>query len=194
MNLINQYLDYLKTVRRYSLRTVSIYKSALDNFVRKYSACDDHALLALLNVSELRSYQVHMLDAMKLSPKTVNLNMSVLSGFCRFLIQKGELQSNPVTLVTRPKVGKRIPEFFRREVLDDYFNATQYDASEDMLDAFRQIHSTDMGRKLYERRLARLIIAVLYGLGIRRAELIGMNVGSVDFGRKIVKIRGKGDK
>ena len=29
---------------------------------------------------------------------------------------------------------------------------------------------------------------------MRRSELIGLNVGSVDFGRKVVKVRGKGDK
>jgi len=31
-------------------------------------------------------------------------------------------------------------------------------------------------------------------LGLRRSELIGLDVGNVDFGRKVVKVRGKGDK
>ena len=36
--------------------------------------------------------------------------------------------------------------------------------------------------------------SLLYNLGIRRGELISMNISSVDFGRKVVKIIGKGNK
>ena len=42
--------------------------------------------------------------------------------------------------------------------------------------------------------LVRLIISMLYSLGLRRAELIGLNIGDIDFGRNVVKVRGKGDK
>jgi integrase/recombinase XerC len=35
---------------------------------------------------------------------------------------------------------------------------------------------------------------MLYCLGLRRSELISLNVSSVDFGRKVVKVHGKGDK
>ena len=35
---------------------------------------------------------------------------------------------------------------------------------------------------------------MLYSLGLRRAELIGLTIGDVDFGRNVVKVRGKGDK
>ena len=35
---------------------------------------------------------------------------------------------------------------------------------------------------------------MLYGTGLRRSELISLNVGDVDFGRKVVKVVGKGNK
>jgi integrase/recombinase XerC len=38
------------------------------------------------------------------------------------------------------------------------------------------------------------LISLLYNLGLRRAELISLTVGSIDFGRNIVKVTGKGDK
>ena len=194
MNLIRQYIDYIRVVRRYSPRTVSIYESALSDFASARDVVDDASLLKALNLSELRSYQVSMLDRASLSPKTVNLNMSVLSGFCRFLIQKGVLRSNPVSLLSRPKVGRRIPEFYKQESMEDYFRKTEYISSADALDAFLQALDTDTGCHLYEGRLARLIISLLYGLGVRRSELIGMTLGNIDFGRKVVKIHGKGDK
>ena len=104
------------------------------------------------------------------------------------------IDSNPVSLVARPKQEKRLPEFYRKESMDTYWTTTEYFASEESLLAFLQAPHSDSGKSLYESRLARVIINTLYSLGIRRSELIGMSIGSVDFGRKIVKIHGKGDK
>ena len=59
---------------------------------------------------------------------------------------------------------------------------------------FENESSTDSGKKYYKALLERVIISTLYSLGIRRSELIGLSVGDVDCGRKVVKVRGKGDK
>ena len=104
------------------------------------------------------------------------------------------MKSNPVSLVPRPKVGKRLPEFFRKEAMDAYFARTQYYVSEESLDAMRADVRCKTVRELYENRLRRLIISMLYCLGLRRSELVSLNVSSVDFGRKVVKVHGKGDK
>lgn len=197
MDIFDKYISYIRDVRRYSERTVSIYSDVLDNYVRvTHGGADvtDDELLASLNPSEIRSYEVNMLDA-GLSPRTVGMHLSALSGFCRFLVSKELLKSNPVKLVPKPKQQKRLPSYFRKEALDGYFNMTDemvFDRSG--LEAFKQEPDTESGAELYKKRLARLIISLLYGLGLRRSELIGMNISDVDFGRKVVKVRGKGDK
>jgi len=48
--------------------------------------------------------------------------------------------------------------------------------------------------KIWKRRRDRLVIRILYDTGIRRSELIGLNRNSVDFGRKVVHVLGKGNK
>jgi len=197
MDLIRRYLDYVSGIRRYSPRTADIYEAVMQDFVSVVLAGEertDDGLVAALNISELRSYQMRLLDDEKKSPKTVSQHMSVLSGFCRFLMKEGLLESNPVRLVPRPHHEKRIPVFYRKDSMDEYFSSTDYFASREDLEAFLQAPFTDVGERSYKKRLARLIINTLYSLGIRRSELIGMMVGSVDFGRKVVKIRGKGDK
>ena len=184
-------------IRRYSPRTADIYEAVMQDFVSVVLAGEertDDGLVAALNISELRSYQMRLLDDEKKSPKTVSQHMSVLSGFCRFLMKEGLLESNPVRLVPRPHQEKRIPVFYRKDSMDEYFSSTDYFASREDLEAFLQAPFTDVGERSYKKRLARLIINALYSLGIRRSELIGMMIGSVDFGRKVVKIRGKGDK
>ncbi|MCQ2148895.1 MAG: tyrosine-type recombinase/integrase [Bacteroidales bacterium] len=46
----------------------------------------------------------------------------------------------------------------------------------------------------YEQRLGRLIVSLLYNTGIRRAELLSLTVSSLDRGRSVLRVKGKGDK
>ena len=195
--IIDSYISYVKTVKRYSQRTVQLYEDVIRRYAEVTSGTvepDDSDLLDSLNVSQIRSYQVHLMDKEKLSPKSVRLHLSALSGFCRYLIKEGLISSNPVRLVPRPKVEKRLPQFYRKEVLAAYFMDSELNASEQYLEQFISIPHTRPGKQLYEDRLARLIISMLYSTGLRRSELILLDLGDVDFGRKVVKVVGKGNK
>ena len=199
MDIVSKYISYVKTIRRYSQRTVEIYESVLANFIP--FACDgdadpsdDHILESLVT-SVIRSYEVHLLDSdPPHKPSTVNQHISVLSGFCKYLVKEGLLRSNPVKLITRPKVESRLPVFFKKEGMDEYFAKTDWYASREELESFKQDWNTKQGKVSYEKRLARAIISTLYSLGLRRSELIGMAIGDMDFGRKVVKVKGKGNK
>ncbi len=201
MDLIDRYISYVSDVRRYSERTAVSYAEilrAFAHFVAERNDGDgvmscDRELVAALNPSEIRSYEVYLLDTKGDCPKTVNLHISVLSGFCNYLVRQGLLKHNPVRQVSRPKVEKRLPEFFRQDALEGYFVETERYASQEYLDAFCESPQSDYAKKIYERRLARLIISLLYGLGLRRSELIGLNIRSVDFGRGVVNVLGKGN-
>lgn len=198
MPAIDRYIRYVRDVRRYSARTVAIYEDVLRDYVRETFGEDaevsDSELAESLNKSEIRRYEVALLDGRGLLPKTVNLHLSALSGFCRFLVKEGMLNSNPVSLVPKPKVEKRLPAFYRSDAMERYFTTTGIYASREFLDIFKGCAYSPDGKELYERRLSRLLISTLYSLGVRRSELIGLTVGSVDFGRKVVKVHGKGDK
>ena len=155
---------------------------------------DKHIIESLIP-SIIRSYEVHLLDAdPPKTPRTVNLHLSVLSGFCKYLVKEGYINSNPVKLIARPKVESRLPVFYKKEGMDEYFKNTDWFASADELESFSQDWNTKQGKESYEKRLARAIISTLYSLGLRRSELIGMTIGDMDFGRKVVKVKGKGNK
>ena len=117
MKIIASYIEYVRNVRRYSERTVSIYEGVLNDYLAFISGKSEEPVtevvfLQALNVSEIREYEALMLDGRKpKSARTVNLHLSALSGFCRYLMQQGLLKSNPVKLVTKPKTEKRIPQF-----------------------------------------------------------------------------------
>ena len=110
--------------------------------------------------------------------RTVSLHMSVLSGFCKYLMRQGVLESNPVRLVARPKQEKRLPVFYRDESMKAYFEQTK--------------GVLEYGK--YADQLQRMILGMLFGTGIRRSELISLNRNSIDVSRRVLRVRGKGDK
>ncbi len=188
---------HISGVRRYSDRTCDIYSDILGRFSEFVGNIET------ITSTEIRNYEVHILDSEKLAPKTANLHMSVLSSFCTWLVRIGELKSNPVKTVRRPKVPKRLPEFYREDSMNRYFAQTDIYASPEFLESFRAAYALSsagdkdaeaQARELYEKRLERVVISALLNLGIRRSELVGMNVGDVDMSRRVATIRGKGDK
>ncbi len=198
MPIIDEYITYISTVRRYSPRTCEIYKDALERFCdyikTNHEAGDnltDTDLLSSLTHSIIRSYEVHLMDSGDMTPRTVNLHLSVLSGFCKFLVRKKLLPGNPLGLITRPKVEKRLPHFYRGESMAEYFSRTDPLVSEDTIYVSPEPGQT---QKMYEQRLRRLIVSMLFSTGMRRSELINLSRSDVDFGRRVVKVLGKGDK
>ena len=225
--MIDDYIAYLRDVRRYSPRTQELYRHALEDFAAwcriegpeakgrprgsggvapQSSKVDDAdaicvmpgndraSLLDHLIVSRLREYEAHLIDK-GLKSRTVHLQLSALSGFCGFLVKQGVLAGNPVRSLRRPKLEKRLPEFYAERTLEDYFADTEPSAAPDALDLLLTLQPEDaLAKELYNRRLRRLIVAILYHTGIRRAELLGLRQSSVDYSRETLRVHGKGDK
>ena len=179
MSLIDEYITYIASVRRYSPLTQRNYRDVLEEYAAfSLDQYGDESLLERLDVKYIRNYEVHLIDDKKENARTVGLHLSVLSGFCRYLMKRGLLKSNPVRLVARPKQEKRLPVFYREESMDKYFEATK--------------GVPEFGT--YEQQLNRLIISLLYCTAIRRAELIGLDRSSYDKERGVIRVKGKGDK
>ena len=187
---ITEYIDYIAGVRRYSPRTKELYRNILCEYESFFKGDEPQ-----FTPTAIRNYEVYLLDDKKESARSVGLHLSVLSGYCKFLIKKGELSSNPVRLVKRPKEQKRLPEFYRSDAMQNYFAYTEYSADEEALNFLLSLPASDaIAKELYERRLRRLIISLLFSTGIRRSELISLNISSLNRGRRSLYVRGKGDK
>lgn len=211
--MIDQYLLYIASVRRYSPRTQQIYRSVLESYAAfccegRFSQDADNQRNAEnllckttqeilhkqlinsnlqitdLNVQQIRAYEVELLGRGE-SPRTVHLHLSVLSGFCRFLLKEGLIAANPVRLVTRPKLKKRLPEFYREDAMKAYLEQTRCLVEE------AEVYADP---KYYDRKLGRLIINMLYCTGMRRAELIALDRKDFDPQRRTLRVHGKGDK
>lgn len=183
--MIDKYIAYLRDVRRYSPRTLALYEDALSDFEKWGGE---------LIPSRIREYEAHLIGH-GYKPRTVHLHLSALSGYCNWLIKQGEMKSNPVRGIKRPKMEKRLPEYYRESSMDQYLKETEHSAGEEELTILLGLDSSSkLFADMYRRRLRRLLISILYTTGIRRAELLSLTCASVDFSRATLRVVGKGDK
>ncbi|MBR0175139.1 MAG: tyrosine-type recombinase/integrase [Bacteroidales bacterium] len=187
---IDEYINYIAGVRRYSQRTKDLYKDILNSYKAYFKDVEPR-----FTPTDIRNYEIHLLEEKKEGARTVGLHLSVLSGYCKYLMKKGELKANPVRLVSRPKEEKRLPTFYRADAMQEYFATTECNADTDSLNFLLSLPAADnTAEELYSRRLRRLIISILFNTGIRRSELISLDLGSLNRGRRTLYVHGKGDK
>ena len=203
-NLIDEFIGYISGIKRFSERTQQGYRAVMEDFsdFLQREADDNKTIIDGMTSQVIRGYEVYLLKERGLSARSVGLHLSVLSSFAKYLMKKELLSANPVRTVSRPKVPKRLPEFYRKEAIDSYFEQTRPYGTDTILDLLGQPTDTQAGSQaatqaataLYAKCLRRLIISILYGTGIRRSELIGLNRAQFDPARSVLHVRGKGDK
>lgn len=180
---MKEFLEFLRVQKRYSERTQQIYKDAVERFYIYYYGVETAGEIENLSESEqlealtplnIRSFIAFNLDN-DISARTTNLMLSAISMYCKFLVGEGKLKSNPMDFVVRVKEKKRLPEFYSKDALKEYF-------------------STPLENVDYKSLRNRLIIMLIYATGMRRSEVAGLKLSNFDSGRKLFKIVGKGDK
>ncbi len=172
MTRIEVFLRYLQAEKRYATHTVRAYKNDLLQF-RAFCIEMGHEEMDLHHRT-IRSWVVHLMDN-HYSNRSVHRKLTSLRTFARYLIQQGELQSNPLDRVLKPRLNKRVPAFVEEGQMDMLLE--DYDFGDD----FSGIRN-------------RLIMDLLYQTGMRRSELVGLKLASLDLEGMQLKVTGKQSK
>ncbi len=175
--LKENFIAYLQAERRFSPRTVALYREAVSEYLAFFEAEEPSA--DILMPRHVRSYLAWGLDQGR-SARTMNLKLSALSTWCNWLLRQGILKGNPVSKVPRPKQEKRLPEFYTEKAISGYFDRSLQQVEE---------HPDD-----FSLLRDRMILLVLYSTGMRRAELCRLKHTDFDAGRSLFRVLGKGDK
>jgi len=186
------FIQYIRDIKRYSPRTQEINRDVLERYSRFVQMPAQEAMTPQL----IRSYEAFLMAEGK-KATTVHQHLSVLSSFSKFLIQRGLLESNPVRVVRKPKAEKRLPVHYRTEEMGKYLEESAWQASAENLElllSYPAPWEKGPGKDLYECRIRRLIVSLLYDTGVRRAELIGLKIKDFDPSRHVLHVLGKGDK
>ena len=186
-----KFIEYIGVQRRYSPRTVALYRSAIDEFCafalpEAGGEVSDAQLKDILKPALIRGFIAEGLEAGQ-SPRTMNLKLSALSSFCRWLVRCGFLDSNPVGKVYRPREDRPLPQFYTQPSMEALLEQAEEEAE-------AEAAASPDGKEPFGELRERMIILLLYTTGMRRAELCNLKVGDFDASRQVFRVTGKGDK
>lgn len=171
---IQSFLQYIRYEKRFSPHTVLAYTQDLEQFAAYLRREYELAALSAAQALHIRSWTVSLMEE-DYHPNSVRRKLSTLRAFYNYLRKFHGLRQNPMQKVVVPKTGKRLPASLP---------AADFNA---LLD---RLHFPED----YPGQRDRLILELLYGTGIRRAELIGLRLQHIDWSAGLLRVHGKRDK
>ncbi|MDH5398537.1 MAG: tyrosine-type recombinase/integrase [Cyclobacteriaceae bacterium] len=170
----SSFLKYLSFERRYSPHTVSSYSTDLEQFSAFLKSEFEIANLEEALHPQVRAWLIHLVEK-KLSPTTINRKISTLRAYYKFLLKREAIQVNPTAKVRVLKKANKLPRFVKED---------------DMVRLLENLHYSDN----FAGQRDKMVLELLYGTGIRLAELLGLTEEQIDLEKKEIKVLGKRNK
>ncbi|MHB0997118.1 MAG: tyrosine recombinase XerC [Elusimicrobiales bacterium] len=178
--LVDQFLLHLRAQRNFSKNTIKAYQFDLGEFLA-YAGANKAASPASMDRMLMRGYIAHISDR-KVSRNTLLRKISAVRSFAGYLLETGQLRTDPFDLITIPKKEKRLPRFLTEgEVgkLQDYNRPEEVNSKE---------------KAYYHALRDYALFELVYSSGLRRSEAAGLNVGDLDLYSGFVRVMGKGSR
>lgn len=169
---------FLRVERNLSVKTREAYQYDLMNFfafaASKTKVTAETLTPADITAAHIKQYLAHLQGDKHYKSATLARTLSSVRVFFRFCIREGHIESNPAQFVFTPKISKRLPVYLIESELQKILAAPDLE--------------TIWGKRDYA-------ILVTLGLtGLRRGEVVSLNIDGVDFLSKTLRVIGKGSK
>ncbi len=171
---LSSFNDYLLLEKKYSKHTVNAYGKDLEDFTKFNKETFNQNKIDEANYSQIRSWIISLVDS-GLQNRTVNRKVSSLNTYYKFLLKTETIKINPLSKHRALKVSKKVQIPFSQEevaiVLDEFNFDNTFEGVRD-----------------------KLIIELFYSTGIRRIELVQLQLKDIDEANKTLKVLGKRNK
>lgn len=168
---LNDFYAYIDGEKGLSVKTQENYQRQLS------AAMDQFIAMGIGEWQQVDATAVRQVatKAMRegLKPSSIALRLSALRSFFDFLLRKNILQANPAIGISAPKRGRPLPKNLD---VDDIGVLCNIDEDDPL--AIRD----------------RAMIELMYGTGLRLAELVALDFSQIDFASEELRIIGKGNK
>jgi integrase/recombinase XerC len=175
---LQRFLEHLRVERRLAARTLAMYTEALLRL--QAWAADDGVALQSASTADVRGW-VARLRKLGLAPRSIAIALAAWRGLFRWWGRNGLVAANPVDGVRPPKGPKPLPKAL--SVDDAMALADHPGADADPLVAGRANTPALAARD-------QAILELLYGSGLRIAELLGLDVQASTSARGWVDVPG----
>ncbi|ANY08274.1 tyrosine recombinase XerC [Pseudonocardia sp. HH130630-07] len=168
---LEAFTEHLRYERGRSPHTVRAYRSDLTDLLRGLAG------LADLDLDHLRRRLAATHDA-GAGRATVARRTAAARTFCAWAVRTGRIAADPAARLGSPRAAAELPEIPAVGEATAVLDAAISGATEDDPEALRDL----------------VVLELLYGTGIRVAELCGLDLGRVDEPGRTLRVRGKGDR
>lgn len=166
------FLVYLQTQRRYSVRTIDTYRKSLEKYL---ATMPEGVTLERFSEASIKNFVWDMKIKQKLTPTSICEHLAALKSFGKYLVRSMILQKNPAENIPMPKRPKRLVAFL-----------SQKDLSEEK---FPEIENPTL-----QQIRARFLLELIYGSGLRISECQGLRWAQLRTKESLIRVVGKGDK
>lgn len=168
---VENFLQYLKEHKNYSLHTIRNYRIDLEQFLDFMDTFE-------LNIQKLERSDIRMflgeLKRRGLKKTSIARKLACLKSFFRFLKRTHIMDRNPAALVSSPRLDKPLPKFLTLIEMDKLFEIIETD--------------TILGLR------NRVVVELFYATGMRISELVSIKMKQLDLDNQILRVLGKGRK
>ncbi len=191
--MIERFIRYIESERRYSPLTVRNYHRDVERFVAwwevRYEQPFDPANVKAEQVSDWMEWRG---NTGGLQAGSLNRELSSVRSFFRFLRREGLIDHDVLRLIHSVRMPKHLPNFVPKGRMQQVIAGCMEQFEEGQSRAEQPL-DTELPTAFAEQRDA-LIILLLYGCGLRLAELVGINRDDFLNDYTLLRVRGKGNK
>lgn len=173
MSNLDSFKEYLSKEKNYSIHTINAYIKDVIEF-NDFLEVSCGIKLEETQYVFVRNWIVSLVDA-GIANKSINRKISSLKSFFKFLLKVKVISVNPLVKHKSLKVSKKVQVPFSEKEISDLFDFNDFPND---FDGIRD----------------RLVVEIFYGTGIRKSELIELQLHHVDFELNQIKVLGKRNK
>src|SRR5579863_2324581 len=173
--LVSGYLSVIRNERGASAHTLRAYERELNDFAAwitgHYGAAQPPRAI---EHTHIRSYLATLYDR-GLSKASAARALAAIRSWFKWLARNGHVEQNVASLVATPRLPKHLPRVPSIEQMNRVVDNVRDDAAS------------------WPAR-DKAILELLYGCGIRNAELTGLDLKDIYWAQEVILVRGKGKK
>ena len=171
--MLNQFFEYLEFEKKYAKHTLTAYRSDLSAYAQFLKTEFDIEQLSSVSYSLIRSWVIYLSEA-NYSTGSINRKLTAVKAYYNFLLKLGVITVNPMQKHKALKQAKKQQLAFSKTEVSEVmkvFDTSTFSGTRDQL-----------------------VIDILYQTGMRRQELLGLGISSLDFSSGQLKVLGKRNK
>ncbi len=172
--MTDAFLKYLQYQKRYSPQTIQSYRTDLTQFEEFLSREFDGTPPQAANYGLVRSWIVNLVEQ-KLDTLSVNRKIACLRSYYKFLLREELIARDPMAKIKILKTKKKLPHFVNEQDTTKLLDQVQFENT-------------------HEGLRDKLILELLYGTGMRLAELITLKERNINLHDRTLKVLGKRNK